>query len=149
MKEKLFDPTMVRFIIVGVINTIVGTGTMFLAYNWLKFTYWESSAANYVVGSIVSFFLNKFFTFKNKERSWSQVFKFILTIVICYLIAYGFAKLISIFILSSLVDEEQDTIFGYEKIVMIENVAMCIGMCLFVVLNYLTQRFFVFKGRNE
>ncbi|MBO7628151.1 MAG: GtrA family protein [Paludibacteraceae bacterium] len=148
MKEKLFDPTMIRFIIVGVINTIVGTGTMFLAYNWLGFSYWESSAANYVIGSIVSFFLNKFFTFKNKERSWKQVFKFVLTIVICYLIAYGVAKPISVFVLSLFVNEEQNTNLGYEKIVMIENVAMCIGMFLFVVLNYLTQRFFVFK-KNE
>jgi putative flippase GtrA len=148
MKEKLFDPTMIRFIIVGVINTIVGTGTMFLAYNWLGFSYWESSAANYVIGSIVSFFLNKFFTFKNKERSWKQVFKFVLTIVICYLIAYGVAKPISVFVLSLLVNEEQNTNLGYKKIVMIENVAMCIGMFLFVVLNYLTQRFFVFK-KNE
>ena len=148
MKEKLFDPTMIRFIIVGVINTIVGTGTMFLAYNWLGFSYWESSAANYVIGSIVSFFLNKFFTFKNKERSWKQVFKFVLTIVICYLIAYGVAKPISVFVLSLFVNEEQNTNLGYEKIVMIDNVAMCIGMFLFVVLNYLTQRFFVFK-KNE
>ena len=53
-------------------NTLVGTGVMFAAYNLLHLSYWVSSASNYVVGSIVSYFLNKYFTFQNKERSFSE-----------------------------------------------------------------------------
>lgn len=41
---------------VGVINTLVGTGVMFAAYNLLHLSYWVSSASNYVVGSIVELF---------------------------------------------------------------------------------------------
>lgn len=145
---------MIRFIMVGVINTIVGTGTMFLAYNLLGCSYWVSSAANYVVGGIVSFFLNKFFTFKNKERSWGQVLRFILTIAGCYLIAYGIAKPIALWALDEScivkicdlinVSATAETINKIQ-----ENVAMGIGMCLFVVLNYFTQRFFVFKEKKQ
>lgn len=68
--RKLLDKTVLRFLLVGVVNTLVGAGLMFLLYNVANCSYWLSSAANYVVGGIVSFFLNKYFTFENKTWSW-------------------------------------------------------------------------------
>lgn len=53
---KLIDKTTFKFIFVGIINTLVGTSVMFVAYNLLHFSYWISSASNYIIGSIVSFF---------------------------------------------------------------------------------------------
>ena len=55
---RLIDKTTIKFLLVGVINTIVGTSIMFLLYNIGHMNYWVSSAANYIVGSIVSYFLN-------------------------------------------------------------------------------------------
>lgn len=75
MIKKFLDITFLKFVLVGVINTLVGTAVMFLCYNALHLDYWFSSAMNYVVGSIVSYFLNKYFTFQNKERSWRIVAK--------------------------------------------------------------------------
>jgi putative flippase GtrA len=131
--QKIIDKTTVKFLFVGVINTIVGTGTMFLAYNLLGFSYWISSAANYIVGSLVSYVLNKYFTFQNKEKSIKIVLKFIINITACYLIAYGIAKPLVRMILQNQSKNIQ------------ENGAMLVGMCLFVVLNYFGQRYFAFK----
>ena len=86
---KFFDITTIKFLMVGVINTLVGTGLMFILYNIFSVNYWISSASNYIVGSIVSYFLNKYFTFQNKEKSWRQILSFVVNITICYLIAYG------------------------------------------------------------
>ena len=133
MIKKLLDKTFWKFILVGIINTIVGTGVMFLCYNVLHFNYWVSSAMNYIIGSIVSYFLNKYFTFQNKQRSWKIVVKFIVNISVCYLIAYGVAKPVVAHILSG------------QSVTIQENGAMLVGMCLFVGLNYLGQRFFAFK----
>lgn len=131
--SKFFDRTFLKFLIVGVINTLVGTAVMFGCYNLLHFGYWVSSAANYVVGSIVSYFLNKYFTFQVKERSIRFVVRFIINITICYLLAYGIAKPLVARILSSMPANIQ------------ENGAMLVGMCLFVALNYIGQRFFAFR----
>lgn len=133
MVKKLLDKTFWKFIMVGVINTIVGTGVMFLCYNVLRCSYWISSAMNYIVGSIVSYFLNKYFTFQNKQRSWLIIVKFILNVSICYFVAYGIAKPVVAHILSG------------QSIRIQENGALLVGMCLFVALNYIGQRFFVFK----
>ena len=131
--SKLLDKTVIKFLMVGVLNTIVGTGTMFLLYNLAHCSYWVSSAANYLVGGIVSFFLNKYFTFQNKGWSWTQVVKFAVNVTVCYLIGYGLAKPLVMHLLA-----------GYSIIIQ-ENVAMMVGMCLYVVLNYFGQRFFAFR----
>ena len=134
MTQKLFDKTVIKFLMVGVVNTLVGCGTMFLLYNLAHFSYWISSAANYVMGGIVSFFLNKYFTFQNKERSWKQVVRFIINVSVCYLIGYGLAKPLVLHILETYPLNIQ------------ENIAMLVGMCLYTGLNYLGQRFFAFKS---
>ena len=133
MKRKLIDGTMVRFLMVGVINTLVGCGTMFLLYNWAHCSYWLSSAANYVVGGIVSFFLNKYFTCRKKGWSWSQVVKCAINVAVCWLLAYGLAKPLVLRILEG------------QSLWLQENVAMLVGMCLYTALNYLGQRFFAFR----
>ena len=68
--KSLIDAKLLRFIIVGLINTAVGTAIMFGLYNLAGASYWASSAANYILTSILSFFLNKYFTFRNKGWSW-------------------------------------------------------------------------------
>lgn len=133
---RFVDATTIKFLLVGVINTLVGTAVMFGFYNLLHAGYWVSSAANYIVGSIVSYLLNKHFTFENKEKSAKQVLSFVVNISVCYFLAYGLAKPITLQLLS----------FSTRQIQ--ENVAMLVGMCLFVFLNYFGQRFIVFKSKE-
>lgn len=135
-RKKFLDITTLKFLAVGVINTLVGTGLMFILYNIFSVNYWISSASNYIVGSIVSYFLNKYFTFQNKERSAGQIVRFIVNITLCYLVAYGLAKPAVSYVLSGMSEKAQG------------NCSMLTGMCLFVALNYLGQRFFVFKERH-
>lgn len=134
---KLFtDKTFMKFIMVGVINTIVGTTIMFVFYNVFNLSYWVSSASNYFFGSIVSYILNKHFTFQYREKGWYSLIRFTLNILFCYLLAYGIAKPIMQWIL-----------FSFSKSIQ-ENVSMMLGMCLFVVFNYLGQRFFAFRKKS-
>lgn len=129
----LLDAKFWKFIIVGVINTIVGTAIMFGFYNFLNFSYWTSSAANYILTSILSYFLNKYFTFQHKGSTWKSALRFIINIAVCYLLAYGIAKPLTLLLLTDMSQRVQD------------NVAMFVGMVLFTLLNYLGQRFFAFK----
>lgn len=130
---KILDKTFLKFMLVGCINTLVGTFVMFISYNLIGLGYWLSSALNYIVGSIVSYILNKNYTFQNKDKSIKTVIKFIINITLCYVIAYGIAKPLVINILSS------------QSQIIQENIAMIVGMGLFVILNYFGQRFFTFK----
>ena len=146
MRDKfraLLDPTLFRFILVGLVNTAVGYGVMFGLYNlaglhtWGDTGYWLSSAANYIVGSVVSFFLNKHFTFRSREKGAGVVLRFALNIAVCWALAYGLAKPVMVWLLSGTGWSQQ----------LQGNLSMLAGSGLFVFLNYFGQRFFAFRSR--
>lgn len=130
--EKLIDKTTLRYFMVGIINTIVGTGTMFLLYN-LGCSYYLSTASNYLIGGIVSYFLNKYFTFQSKGTSYKQILRFVINTALCWYISYSIAKPLMRWFLSN------------QSITVQENISMVVGMGLYICLNYLGQRFFVFR----
>ena len=134
--KKLFDEKLLKFILVGVVNTLVGMAIMFGLYNLAHCSYWVSSAANYILTSILSYFLNKYFMFQNRERSVGQVVRFVVNIAVCYGLAYGIAKPLCLQLLANASTTVRD------------NVSMLVGMCLFTGLNYLGQRLFAFRTKS-
>lgn len=130
--KKWMDNTLVKFMIVGIINTVTGAAIMFGLYNLAGCSYWVSSASNYILVSILSFFLNKKFTFRSGNNTGKSALRFAVHICLCYLIAYGFAEKLLFHFLAE------------GNPVLRENLAMAAGMCIFTGINYLGQRFFVF-----
>jgi putative flippase GtrA len=136
--SKFFDIKLIKFVLVGIANTLFSAVIMFLLYNLMHFGYWGSSAISYVLGSILSFFLNKNFTFQNKESIWITALKFSITVAICYVIAYSIAQPIVTMLLKNLQLSKS----------WIEQISMLFGMGLFTLLNYVGQRFFAFKEKK-
>ena len=128
---------LIKFFLVGIVNTLVGASVMFALYNFAQCSYWLASACNYIAGGIVSFFLNKFFTFKNDRKSPVQVLLFVLNVGACYLVAYAVARNLVRLVLR---DASQS---------MADNIAMLCGMCLYTALNYIGQRFIVFADKTD
>lgn len=130
---KFIDIKLLKFIVVGVINTVVGASIMFILYNIVHLSYWVSSICNYVVGGALSFVLNKYFTFENTRKSIKQIIIYILNLVACYAVAYILAKRLVYMMLITVSESFKD------------NVSMMCGMCLYTALNYFLQRYIVFK----
>lgn len=135
MKSKLIDIKLLKFIIVGIANTIFSMIIMFVLYNFAHFGYWGSSSVSYILGSILSFILNRNFTFQNKDSVFKTAIKFTINVSVCYLIAYSIAKPTMNTILAT-------TLLSQSSI---EQISMLFGMCLFTALNYIGQRYFTFK----
>lgn len=127
------DGPFLRFLLTGAANTLLGSGLMFGLYNLAGWSYWPSTAASYLIGGAVSFFLNKYYTFRKKGCLYRQAERYAVAVAACYLLAYGVAKPLTLRLLSG-------ASFSFQ-----ENTAMLVGMCLFTALNYLGQRFFVFS----
>lgn len=128
---------LLSFGIIGVINTMLGVVLIELFYNIFHWNYWVSSITSYVIGSIYSFFANKRFTFQVKGDMKRTGMKFAINMVICYSIAYGIAKpLVRV-------------VLGDMKQSIVENIALLVGMGLFIVLNFFGQKFFVFKDSDK
>jgi putative flippase GtrA len=131
----LIDRTLGKFILVGLVNTVVGMAIMFSLYNFAGCSYWVASAINYALTSILSFFLNKYFTFQAKNWSAFMILSFAATVVVSYVIAYSIAKPLVYRILDGQNQKIQD------------NVSLFIGMCFFTGINYLGQRFVAFRKK--
>lgn len=146
--HAFFDKKFIKFCLVGVVNTLFGMAVMYGAYNLLPWVsmgfaadsswpYWLSSAANYLFGSILSYFLNKYFTFKAHGGGWKEVLRFSVNIAVCWLAAYGAAKPLVLHLMEGASAALRD------------NVAMLVGTVLFTALNYLGQRFFAFRDAES
>ncbi|MBQ5399209.1 MAG: GtrA family protein [Ruminococcus sp.] len=176
--KNFFDIKFWKFILVGIINTIVGLGLQFVFYNVFG---WDAYAWGVIVatllgnvfGSLCSYFLNKYFTFKNKEKGWKPVLRFALNIACCYVVAYVIVAPVAEWIFNAnpilfcpACSEKIDaaakvcascgkstegalSFFGWSVEKFAGNAAMTIGACVFVACNYVGQRFFAFKERGE
>lgn len=133
--KKLLSLEQTRFIIVGVMNTIIGTVAMLIAYNVFHLGYWISSAMDYIIGSIFSYFANKYFTFQSQKKSGMEVVRFAVNIVVCYFLAYSLARPVIEMLLKDI----------KLSVSILEQISMIFGMCIFIVLNYFGQKFFVFR----
>ena len=134
MKKKLLDASVWKFLLVGVGNTLLSMVLMFLLEG---LGYWPSTAIAYVAGAVMSFFLNRSFTFKSNADFWPSVLKFAVNVAVCYLLAYSIAQPLAGWVL------------GRTAISPIwqERLAKLAGMGLYTVLNYFGQRFFAFRNK--
>ena len=133
LNKKLQEP--LKFLAVGVINTAVGAAVMLTLYNIFHAGYWVSSAANYILGSVCSFFLNKYFTFGSKRLCVREALAFVLCIAACYAFAYGIARPCVRMAFSQ-----------YSKTVQ-DNAAMILGSAVFTAANFICQKYIVFRKK--
>ncbi len=140
LKYRDFIMEVIHFGMVGVINTLMGWVIMAVLYNLIHMNYWLSSGISYFIGSVFSYHANGKLTFKVENRDKWLPWRFAVNIIVCYLIAFSVAQPVVTKILSS----GQ----GVSK-ALIDNIAMLLGMCLFIVMNFFGQKFFVFRKTKK
>ena len=129
MKKKLLDPSIWKFLLVGVGNTLLSMALMFLLEG---LGYWPSTAIAYLAGAVMSFFLNRSFTFKSRADFWPSALKFAINVAVCYVIAYSVAQPLAAWVLGRTARVTE----------------MLVGMCLCTALTYLGKRFFAFRNKS-
>ena len=136
--NKIVNHTFVRFLAVGVLNTLVSAVLMFVLYDGFHLAYWPATAVAYVAGAVLSFFLNFRYTFKSTAKPlWAGV-RFAINVAVCYVIAYSVAKPLVVWVTSGFLSLEWSV-----------RIAMIVGMVLYTILNYIGQRFFAFGYQKQ
>lgn len=126
-----------RFVLVGLFNTLCGLVTLFAFYDGLGMGYWGASALSYFLCSLLSYVLNRRFTFGHDGSVGSSMVRFALNIAVCYLLAYALAKPV-VFAFLARVGWGLDLAWA-------ERLALLTGMVFFTALNFIGQKFFVFS----
>ncbi|MDF2669321.1 MAG: polysaccharide biosynthesis protein GtrA [Paenibacillus sp.] len=138
--HSLWNHSFVRFLLVGVLNTIVGLSIAYLLLNAIGTNYWVSTFFGNCIGAVVSYFLNKAFTFQSQVSIGSSIWKFASVILVCYVVSYAAARGISNGLLG-LADIQSK---GWA-----DNLAVLLGAGFYTISNYLGQRFFVFRSSSK
>ena len=133
---KDFIMEVIHFGMVGVANTLLGWGIMAVLYNLIHLNYWLSSGISYFIGSVFSYHANGKLTFKVEHKDKWLPWRFAANIIVCYLVAFSVAQPLVRYLLSS------------QSAVIVDNVAMVLGMCIFIVMNFFGQKLFVFRKRG-
>ena len=123
----------IHFGLVGVINTLMGWVIMAVLYNLVHMNYWLSSGISYFIGSVFSYHANSRVTFKVENKDRGLPWRFAVNIIVCYLIAFSVAQPL------------MEKILAAQPKVIVDNVAMFLGMCMFIVMNFFGQKIFVFR----
>ncbi|EIJ77705.1 GtrA family protein [Bacillus methanolicus] len=122
----------IRFLAVGVVNTMIGLTIMFLLMHAVGMSYWLSTFFGNMTGAIASYFLNRSFTFDSHVPIAKGGFRFAAVICSCYFFSYTISRMLSVGISSDFPLQEKDF-------------AVIGGTAIYTVTNYLGQKYFVFK----
>jgi putative flippase GtrA len=118
-----------RFSAVGVGNTLLGLTLIFALMRFGGVQYIAANAVGYAVGTVVSFVLNRSWTFYHKGRVLSSAVRWGLVIAIAY------AANVFIVILSH-------EYFGIDR-----YISQGLGVFAYTCLSYLGARFYAFSPR--
>jgi putative flippase GtrA len=75
-----------RFVHVGLLNTLIGYSVILLAEFFLQLGSLASNALGYMVGGLASYMLNKNYTFRNTDNHRSTLPRFIAVVLTSYLV---------------------------------------------------------------
>jgi putative flippase GtrA len=78
----------IRFLIVGIFNTLLGYSTMLILFHFLNLSYTWSYFLSYMFGMIVSYFLNRHYVFRSKNKPIKEFILFFMVFIVSYLISY-------------------------------------------------------------
>jgi putative flippase GtrA len=137
--RMIFDKVFLKFLLVGVINTIIGYSIMFVMHNVMHKSYWLSSGFGYYISAAIGFLLNKRFTFTVKRWSVFMIVSFIVVIVVSYYLPYWAAE----YAVNTFIENNEGNIY------LRGNIALVAGTCMASAVSYLGQRFIVFRKKEE
>ena len=137
--KKLFaffwDKSLLFFVLIGAGNTIITMVGSQLLFSYLG--YWGSTALLFALTSIISFILNRTYSFHSKAPLLQSAVRFAIIIAVCYLISFGIS---SVFVPWFV----QNYVQGLAKET-VTRIAMIVAQVLFTAMNYLGQRLWAFK----
>ena len=127
LKNKLSSETL-RFILVGILNTIVGYGCYFVLL-YLQVNYIISLAVSHIVGVTNSFFWNKYWTFRSNGNIKHELVRFILVYVITFFLNLG---VLVVFVEALMIDK---------------RIAQVYALFIVTIVSYLGHKLWSFKDR--
>jgi putative flippase GtrA len=116
-----------KFLLVGILNAIIGLGVIYTTYNLLDMDYKLSNVLGYGCGIVNSFIWNRRWTFRSKKDPKPQVLLFFLMFGVSYGLNLG------------------ATVLFVEVIRIPPNIAQLVGIFFYTTSNFFGNKFVTFR----
>lgn len=148
--KRMVDRTLLYYVIIGVLNFVICTALMFVLFNICGFSDHVAPLFNYGLGSLIWYLGCRYILFPDQKTTSRQMIRFLIEVVVCYLLSYYLAAPLLSGLLLRLETMRRLFSFGGNSVQMIEgNCQMTVGAIVYAVINYFGQRYFVFTARFE
>lgn len=118
---------LLRFATVGVLNTLLGYAVIFLCMYVLGLGAVTSNVAGYAVGLLVSFVLNRTFTFRSTSAALPEALRFLVIFVLAYLANLGVLVVLT------------------RQLHVHEGLSQVLAGAVYFMLSFALSRYYVFK----
>ncbi|MEI6336424.1 MAG: glycosyltransferase [Methylococcaceae bacterium] len=122
---------LIRYLLVGVANTFVGLSTIYFAMYFLKLDIVYANAFGYSIGILLSFVLNKAWTFNSGDRIVSSLIRYLLVLAVAYA-----ANLTTV-------------LFANSNLDLNPYIAQAPGIIPYTVIGFLGSRYFAFRTQGS
>jgi glycosyltransferase involved in cell wall biosynthesis/putative flippase GtrA len=121
---------LIKYLLVGVANTLVGLGTIYLAMYFLRLEIVQANALGYSVGILLSFALNKAWTFSSNDHIIYSFLRYLVVLAVAYI-----ANLATVLFSNSH--------FGLNP-----YIAQALGIIPYTAIGFLGSRYFAFRTQG-
>ncbi|CAA9891399.1 conserved membrane hypothetical protein [Candidatus Methylobacter favarea] len=122
---------LVRFLIVGVANTLIGLSIIYVAMYFFQLDMVKANAIGYAIGILLGFALNKIWTFNSRGYVLTSFLRYLLVIVIAYA-----ANLATVVLVSSHFDLNH-------------YMAQALGIIPYTAIGFMGSRYFAFRTEER
>lgn len=130
----------IRYIIVGVMNTLVTLAVIYVCKSLLEVNMWISNALGYIAGVINSFMWNKMWVFQSSSTNYrGEALRFAIGFMLCYGLQF-----LATWLLNSVMGSVEWDIFGL-TVISGYGVATLLGMVIYTLANFVYNRVVTFK----
>ncbi|MNW52224.1 GtrA-like protein [compost metagenome] len=113
---------------------MIGFSSVLLLFNVCGFNYWVSSALGNTIAILMSFFLNRRFTFGSNTQIKKSIVRFMIVAMCSYIIAYPIGYFAG-YILKDI----------FKNHVLIDNLSIIISSGLYTLIGFVGHRKFTFS----
>lgn len=138
--------TLMRYLLVGIANTLVGLSTIYFAMYILQLGVVSANAFGYSIGILLSFALNKTWTFSNGDHVVASFLRYILVLAVAY-----WANLATVLFADSHFDLNPyaAVLFANTRFDINPYMAQAIGIIPYTAIGYLGSRYFAFRAPRD
>lgn len=129
----------IKYCMVGVLNTLITLGVIFVCKSLLGVNPYVSNALGYIAGVINSFFCNKQWVFKSSGSYWREALRFLAGFGICYGLQLGCVWLLTESPFGSL----EFAIAGF--VISGYGIATLLGNVVYTLANFVYNRLVTFR----